>query len=79
MQSKDEKIKQTAYGSTLIERGYKQKDINPKARYLVSVSKPINHKTEAEKAFKKYGIVGVNAYVLEIMEIVKKETNEQPK
>lgn len=50
----------------------------PNGRYLGSVPKIINHKTEAEKAFKKFGWDGVHSYVKGVIDACKK-TSETTK
>ena len=73
MYHKSDMINQTVYGNTLIERGVvklKNGDaIDPKKRYIRPVPRTINHRTEAERNFKKGGLVLVEKYCEAVIRI----------
>lgn len=78
MVSKKEKVKVTISGRMLLEIGIDKlnngKLVDTNKVYLTEKPKPINHKTEAENAFKRGGIDAVNQYVHTVKSIHEKQT-----
>jgi len=80
MVSKEEKVKVTVSGRLLIENNVLKlsngSEVNPNKIYLTERPKPINHKTNAEKEFKKGGMIAVQVYIAMINEILYNQQNK---